>query len=75
MNYSSLSIHKANQELTLLILTQKEVFSQLVLIASRSLLKKKKMYYLFVFWLLWVLEAVSGLFGCTRSLKLQVGFL
>ena len=46
MNYSSLSIHKANQELTLLILTQKEVFSQLVLIASRSLLKKKNVLFI-----------------------------
>ena len=48
MNYSSLSIHKANQELTLLILTQKEVFSQLVLIASRSLFLKRKKYILFI---------------------------
>ena len=63
MNYSSLSIHKANQELTLLILTQKEVFSQLVLIGSRSLFKKKKKCIIYL----------SS--GCSGSLKLWVGFL
>ena len=75
MNYFSLSIHKSNQELTLFILIQKEVFSQFVLIASHSLSFFFLMYYLFVFWLHWALGAVSGLFRCTRSLKLQVGFL
>ena len=44
MNYSSSSIHKANQELTLLILTQRGVFSQLVLIASHSLFLKNVLF-------------------------------